>query len=101
MPRKYSHTTYWIDLDYAYDENNVEEALARFLKNNDLTDKVTTHVIVQVGPGGGWPIVRFSTDSQSAMHDVIVAYAGGDMRDAVDLAFGVEQKHVFKAVDHL
>jgi len=100
MTRKYSHTTYSIDLDFAYDEDTVEEGLARFLKNTTETpDDVTATVVIENGPGGGWPIVRFATRKQSAMHDVIVGYAGGDMSDAVDIAFGVEQTHAYEDVD--
>ena len=69
-----------VDLDFAYDEDTVEEALARFLGMNGLAGTITTYVVDPAGPGGGWPIVRFFYSTPADLDRLLDAY-GLDAED--------------------
>lgn len=44
-----------IELDFAYDEDDLAEALQRVSANVDVSYKIVT----LEGPGGGWPVIRW------------------------------------------
>lgn len=88
-------TTYTWESDFAYDEATVEDAFAAFLDQHKLGGRVTLKVVEANGPGGGWPVVEWTTDDEQAMVDVIRAYANND-GEAVWLGFSVKAVHTFK-----
>lgn len=45
-----------IELDFAYDEDDLAEALVRALEGLDVTYRIEK----LRGPGGGWPVIRFN-----------------------------------------
>ena len=46
------------DLDLAYEEEGIDEGLAAFLAEVPFVTEAT--VLLASGPGGGWPLVRFT-----------------------------------------
>jgi hypothetical protein len=75
-----------IRLDFAYEGDNVEDALAEYLASYE--GEVTARVTDEEGPGG-WPVVAFETDDQTVMHDLLVNYTNGDIDDALYLALAL------------
>jgi hypothetical protein len=83
---------YSIELDFAYDEDTVEEALLRVTAA--YNGKLLPTVVDASGPGGGWPIVRWTTFDQATMVRMIEEYTQGTVEDAIALALGVEHERV-------
>ncbi len=65
-----------IDLDFCYDTGeSLTEALAALTA---YLPGVTASVVQEVGPGGGWPVVRFEGPAPA----LVVALAGYNGEDA-------------------
>ena len=69
-------TRYSIELDLAYDEDTVEEAIARI--ESEHHGKLHGEVTDAEGPGGGWPVVFWTTTDMATMVKFLRAYAGDD-----------------------
>lgn len=69
---------YSIDLDIAYDEGSFKSAVDDLV--GDLY--VMASVVTMDGPGGGWPLVRFSADSWEPINDLIDRYFDDDPEQA-------------------
>jgi hypothetical protein len=69
--------SYQQTLDFAYDEATIEEGIHRFYFTNGLgTDRVQWEVVEEHGPGGGWPVIRFTADEKDDMVELLQAYGG-------------------------
>lgn len=66
-----------IVLDFAWDADkheDLEEALAAFYFDNGLTNRVTHEVLEEQGPGGGWPVVKFTVEDADALYELGTGY---------------------------
>lgn len=79
---------YSIALDLAHDEPTVEQAITMTIADLEFGADIAGEVLEEHGPGGGWPLVRF-TGSRDAIRELIVDYTCGDLRDAFDIALDV------------
>lgn len=49
-----------LTLDFAFEEPTLYEGLDAFLRQHDLRDLIGVEVLQESGPGGGWPVVKFT-----------------------------------------
>ena len=66
---------HYIDLDIAYENETLWQACER-LAGEDSS--VAWKVVNESGPGGGWPVVRFSANDAQTLWSVVYAYEGND-----------------------
>lgn len=71
-----------IELDFAYDEDDLATALFNTLNGIDVTYKIVN----LAGPGGGWPVIRF-TGAEEALTELLV---GPYDMDDEDVAYQLE-----------
>lgn len=50
--------------------------------------EIEFEVVTDHGPGGGWPVVRLTTDNERALYDAVLVYTGGDTDEADWLVHG-------------
>jgi hypothetical protein len=73
-----------LDLDMVVVVPAEAAAEARWwLGSHDIPD-VQVEVLAEKGPGGGWPLVRFSSDNKAAMEAVANAYWANDPEMAAE-----------------
>jgi hypothetical protein len=70
-----------ISLDVAFDEATLDEALAHLTQGLDVSHEVVT----EHGPGGGWPVVRFTSSAEAELDKLLQRYGGDDQADVAFL----------------
>lgn len=77
-------TSLWsIELDIAYDAEHDREVAVQTLVEEPSSGVVRYELVREVGPGGGWPVYRF-TGTFGQLAELLLAYAV-DPDDAADL----------------
>lgn len=76
-----------MEFDVAYGTNAVKETLADALAELTRGLTVLTEVVVEHGPAGGWPIVKFSGPVHH-LAAVVTRYAGEDQADELAWLLG-------------
>jgi len=68
-----------VDLDIVYGEG--EENLTMGEEIVELTKHLDLHfeVITEVGPAGGWPVVRFTSDDPEQLNTLLFRYFDGEL----------------------
>lgn len=74
-----------LDLDFAYDEDDetLDDAITTFIA--PYRGRIVASVVIQHGPGGGWPIVRFDATSRVDLMSLALTYCAGDVEQANEL----------------
>lgn len=73
-----------VQLDIAHEGESLEAALASMVEpfRHDDAGMPTYEVVNASGPGGGWPVVEFSSTSGQQLYALLLAYCGGNDEDA-------------------
>ena len=70
---------YSIELDIAFDD---EQPFKQGVDELTRALRVVPSVVTMEGPGGGWPLVRFSSDSRRDLETVVDRYWSDDLEQA-------------------
>lgn len=76
-----------IELDVCSDGEATPEDAARLLGHQH---GLVVHVVVEDGPGGGWPVCRF-TGERKDIAEMLMVYCDGDVEEATFLAEDIKE----------